>query len=141
VIFVDGACEPKNPRGVATYGFVIYREEKQLAVGSGLAAEPWTEQASNNVAEYVALIMALEKVLSLRLEASEVEVRADSKLLVEQVNGTYAVRAPRLKPLHERVKRLLPQFKNLYLRWIQREENAEADALSKEAYTSYIRSS
>lgn len=137
MIFTDGACEPKNPGGVPTYGFVIYREEK-LAEESGLAAKPWTEEASNNVAEYVALTKALEKVRSLQLEDSEIEVRADSKLLVEQINGIFAVKAPRLVPLHRRLKDMLTHFKKIDIRWIPREGNIEADALSKAAYLNYM---
>ncbi len=138
VVFIDGACEPKNPGGVATYGFAIYRDGEKLDEGSGLAADPWTEQASNNVAEYTALIRALEKVLAIGLGGSEVEVRSDSALLVQQVNGKYAVRALRLKPLHERVIRLLPQFKSIHVQWIPREENVEADALTRRAYETYV---
>jgi len=141
IIFIDGACEPKNPGGVPTYVFLVYRDGEKLDEGSGLAAEPWTEQATNNVAEYTALIKALEKALALGLEGSELEVRSDSRLLVQQVKGGYAVRASRLKPLHERVKGLLPRFKTVRLTWIEREENSEADALSKEAYASYMRES
>ena len=137
VTFIDGACEPKNPSGVATYGFVIYCDGKEVGRGSGLAAEPWTEGASNNVAEYTALIRALEELLVLGLQ-SDVEVRSDSRLLVRQVNGEYAVKAARLKPLHKRVNELLPQFKRLRLKWVPREENAKADALTRDAYASYL---
>lgn len=142
IVFIDGACEPKNPRGVPTYGFLIYGDEKKIDEESGLGlADPWTEQATNNVAEYTALIKALEKLLNLGLQDSEVEVRSDSELLVKQVNGVYKVRNPRLRPLYERVNGLLPRFKNIQMKWIQREENAEADDLSKRAYESYIRAS
>lgn len=50
-VYYDGACEPRNPRGVATYGFVIYKDGVKIGEGKGLAAEPWSEGASNNVAE------------------------------------------------------------------------------------------
>ena len=138
VTFIDGACEPKNPGGVATYGFVVYLDGKEVGRGSGLATEPWTERASNNVAEYTALIRALEELLVLGLEQSDVEVRSDSRLLVRQVNGEYAVNAARLKPLHKRVNELLPQFERLRLKWVPREENTKADALTRDAYASYL---
>jgi ribonuclease HI len=138
VILTDGACEPRNPGGVPTYGFVIYRGKEKLAEESGLAEDPWTQRASNNVAEYVALMKALEKIRLLQLEDSEIEVRADSRLLVQQINGVYAVKAPRLVPLHRRVKDMLAHFKKIRFRWIPREENTEADALSKAAYVTYV---
>jgi ribonuclease HI len=137
VIYADGACEPKNPGGVPTYGFVIYREEK-LAEESGLAAKPWTQEASNNVAEYVALIKALEKIRSLHLEDSEIEVRADSRLLIEQINGIFTVKAPRLVSLHKRVRDLLTNFKKTQFKWIPREGNTEADGLTKAAYLAQV---
>jgi ribonuclease HI len=121
VIYADGACEPRNPGGVPTYGFVIYREEK-LAEESGLAAKPWSEEDSNNVAEYVALIKALEKLRLLHLEDSEIEVRADSRLLIKQINGIFTVKAPRLVPLHKRVGDLLTHFKKIQFKWIPRRE-------------------
>jgi ribonuclease HI len=136
VIFADGACEPKNPGGVPTYGFVIYREEK-LAEECGLAAKPWSEEASNNVAEYVALIKALEKLRLLHLEDSEIEVRADSRLLIEQINRIFAVKAPRLVPLHREVRDLLTHFKKIQFKWIPREGNTEADGLTRAAYSEY----
>jgi ribonuclease HI len=136
VIYADGACEPRNPGGVPTYGFVIYREEK-LAEESGLAAKPWTQEASNNVAEYVALIKALEKIRSLNLQDSEIEVRADSRLLIEQINGIFAVKATRLVPLYKRVRELLTHFKKIQFKWIPREGNTEADGLTKAAYLAH----
>jgi ribonuclease HI len=138
VIFADGACEPKNPGGVPTYGFVIYREEK-LAEESGLAAKPWSEEASNNVAEYVAFIKALEKLRLLHLEDSEIEVRADSRLLIEQIKGIFSVKAPRLIPLHNKVRELLTHFKKIQFKWIPREGNTEADSLTKAAYSAHYK--
>lgn len=79
-ILVDGACEPFNPRGVPAFGFIIYRGCERLAKGSGLAAEPWTEKASNNVAEYTAFIGALEKAEALGLTFIPIRVRSDSSL-------------------------------------------------------------
>ena len=78
-------------------------------------------------------------MLTLGLENSDIEVRSDSNLLVQQVNGEWQVRNPKLKLLHERVSGLLPRFKRLQLKWIQRDENDEADVLTKEAYESYMR--
>ena len=62
---VDGLCEPVNPGGIATYGFVIYRDGKKLVEGCGVANHP---SPSNNVAEYVACIKCLEKLLELGLQ-------------------------------------------------------------------------
>jgi ribonuclease HI len=90
------------------------------------------------VAEYLALIKALEKLRLLNLEDSEIEVRADSRLLIEQINGIFAVKARRLVPLHERVRDLLTHFKKIQFKWIPHEGNTEADGLSKAAYVEYV---
>jgi ribonuclease HI len=140
VIYTDGACEPKNPGGVPTYGFVIYRDGMKLAEESGLAGEPYSKEASNNVAEYVALIKALEKAQALSLEDRDIEIVSDSRLLVMQMKGEFAVKAPRLLPHHKRAKEILTHFKNASFRWVPREQNEEADYLSKTAYETYLSS-
>ena len=138
VIFTDGACEPKNPGGVPTYGFVIYRYGTKLAEDSGLAAVPYSKDATNNVAEYVGLTKALERVLSLGLQEYEIEVKSDSRLLVNQIRGKYAVKSRRLRPYHNKLRELLSNFTKIDFHWVPREENAEADLLSKDEYQSYI---
>jgi len=135
VIFTDGACEPKNPGGIPTYGFVIYRNGTKLSEDSGLAGVPFSKEATNNVAEYVGLIKALERVLSLGLQHCDIEVKSDSKLLVNQVRGEFVVKSRRLRPYHNKLKELLPSFRKVNFRWVPREENEEADALSKTAYS------
>jgi ribonuclease HI len=117
---------------------VIYHDGTKLTEDSGLAGEPFSREASNNVAEYVALTKALEKVRSLGLEDNEIEVVSDSRLLVMQIKGEFAVKARRLIPLHERVKEMLKHFKSVNFRWVPREMNEEADYLSKAAYSSYL---
>jgi ribonuclease HI len=134
VIFTDGACEPKNPGGIPTYGFVIYRNGTKLAEDCGLAGVPFSKEATNNVAEYVGLKKALERVLSLGLQHCDIEVKSDSRLLVNQVRGEFVVKSRRLKPYYNKVKELLPSFRRVSFRWVPREENEEADALSKTAY-------
>jgi ribonuclease HI len=113
---------------------VIYRNGTKLAEDSGLAGVPFSKEATNNVAEYVALTKALEKVLSLSLQHCDIEVKSDSKLLVNQVRGEFAVKSRRLRPYHNRLKELLLSFRKANFRWVPREENEEADALSKTAF-------
>ncbi len=131
----DGLCEPKNPGGIATYGVVIRKGKVSLLEDKGKAfAEPWSEDASNNVAEYSALIKGLEWLKNHKQSNEHIVVRGDSRLVINQLQGKYKVKAPRLVELFKRAKELLEEFENLRIEWIDREQNKEADLLSRIAY-------
>jgi len=135
LLYFDGLCGPRNPGGVAIYGFVIYRDAEKLKEDAGLACEPWTPSASNNVAEYRGLIEGL-KWLNGKGMYREVEVRGDSMLVIRQMKGEYRVRAERIRPLHSEAERLSAKFLGIRIVWIPREQN-EADDLCKKAYARY----
>ena len=86
---------------------------------------------TNNVAEYVALLLALEAAEG--LGAREVELRLDSQLIVEQLGGGYRVRDPKLQPLFREARERLAHFERWTVRHVPRAENAAADALANEA--------
>jgi len=134
-VYVDGLCQPVNPGGVAAYGFVIYVDGRRVHEASGVAAVG--EEATNNVAEYAAIIGALEWLLERGYADEEVVVRSDSQLAVRQLNGVYAVRSRRIRPLYERVVELAEKFGSIRFEWIPRERNLEADLLSREAYREF----
>ncbi|MEN3034868.1 MAG: ribonuclease HI [Candidatus Methanosuratincola sp.] len=138
-LYFDGLCMPKNPGGVATFGYVIYSDGKKLNEGCGLVgAGMLGDDVSNNVAEYHALIRGLEHLLSIGYDG-EVEIRGDSQLVVNQLSGKYAVRARRIVDLHRRAEDLLRRFSKATLKWIPREENGEADRLSRVAFEEFLR--
>ena len=60
-VYFDGACEPVNPKGIATYGYVVYRNGKKIREDCGLVGIG--QGATNNIAEYTALIKALEYLI------------------------------------------------------------------------------
>jgi ribonuclease HI len=134
VVHVDGLCEPVNPNGVACYGYVIYRDGEKLEEGCGVVEHP---SPSNNVAEYTACIKALERLIELGL-TEDVLVRSDSQLLIYQLKGIYAVKAPCITSLYEKATALIKQFKRIRFEWVPREENEEADELSRRAYYDYV---
>ena len=138
VVYFDGACEPWNPKGIATYGFVIYRDSKKIREGKGLACEPFSWQSSNNVAEYTAMIKALEYLIENGLTKEEVIVKGDSQLTIRQMNGVYSVNAKRIIPLYKKATELVSKFNKIKFIWIPREENEIADHLSHEVYVEYI---
>lgn len=132
VVWADGLCEPVNPGGIACYGWIARRDGSVLSEGWGVVARG--PEATNNVAEYHALIEALEWLLAAGHEGEPVEIRSDSQLVVRQLSGEYAVRSGRIRPLYKRARRLLSRFRDIRLRWVPREENEEADLLSRRAY-------
>ena len=82
---------------------------------------------TNNVAEYKALIAGLQAAQ--QFAPRTVRVRADSKLVIEQLAGRWKVKQPHLKPLHAHARALLDTFEQVDLAHVPREENTEADAL------------
>ncbi len=138
VLYFDGLCEPKNPGGVATYGYVIYRGTKKLCEGFGtVGAGLFGDDVSNNVAEYTAMIKGMERLLASGY-TGPLNVRGDSQLIIRQMQGRYAVRAKRLAALHEKAKRLAASFERVDFEWIPRERNEEADLLSRRALEAFL---
>jgi len=83
--------------------------------------------ATNNVAEYRALLLGLERARE--LGASEVEVVGDSELIAKQVQGVYKVKHEAMRPLHRQAMAALAGFERWSIRTVPREQNAHADAL------------
>ena len=138
ILYFDGLCEPINPGGVATYGFVIYKGRKKMheengTVGAGMLGD----DVSNNVSEYTAMIRGMEKMLALGY-SGKVTVRGDSQLAINQLLGRYAVRAKRLMPLYDKTLELKAKFSGVKFEWIPRELNEEADALSRKAFEQFL---
>ncbi|HET6830222.1 MAG TPA: ribonuclease HI family protein [Solirubrobacterales bacterium] len=88
-------------------------------------------RATNNVAEYRALILGVERAAE--LGATEVDVVGDSELIVKQVRGEYKVKNPDMKPLHAAASAALARLDSWSIRHVKRELNAEADRLVNEA--------
>jgi ribonuclease HI len=83
------------------------------------------------VAEYKGLIYGLEKLIE--LGAKDVEIRADSELMVRQLNGQYKVKHPNLIPLYQEALGLLRKIPSFKIVHVRRELNKDADRLSNEA--------
>jgi ribonuclease HI len=87
--------------------------------------------ATNNIAEYAALLALLEHAAGLR--PARLTIRSDSELLVRQMKGEYRVKDPRLKILHAEARRLLSGIPGARIEHVRREHNREADALANRA--------
>ena len=125
VVVADGGSRG-NP-GPAAYGAVLRDAETGEVIDE--RAEPIGE-ATNNVAEYRGLIAGLEMARE-HVPDAEVEVRLDSKLVIEQMSGRWKVKHPDMRPLALQAQRLAPQ--RVTWTWVPREQNAHADRLLNEA--------
>ncbi len=124
-LFTDGGARG-NP-GPAAYGFVLEAED-----GSVLAAEgARIGVATNNVAEYRALIAGLERAVELAVP--DVEVVSDSELLVKQMRGEYKVKNEALRQLSLEAARLARTIGKVRYTAVRREHNELADRLVNEA--------
>ncbi|MGI6605286.1 MAG: ribonuclease HI family protein [bacterium] len=121
VIHTDGGARG-NP-GPAGIGFTIQTKDGTTLVEIG----EYIGEATNNVAEYQALIRALQEAK--RLGATAVEVYADSELLVRQIKGEYRVRHQNLIPLYQEVIELTKELSDFSITYIPRTENVRADTL------------
>jgi ribonuclease HI len=124
-LFTDGAARG-NP-GPAGAGAVIVNPNGHIVAKVG----KFLGESTNNVAEYMGLILGLRRAKAMGIR--ELEVLADSELLVRQLHGDYAVKAEHLKPLHAEASELLKAFPGAIIRHIPREENSAADAMSNRA--------
>jgi len=126
IVYTDGASRG-NP-GRAAIGAAIYAEDGGEMIGS---VSEDIGYATNNVAEYKAVIAGLKEAI--RLGATDVELRADSLLLVRQLTGEYRIKAPGLKPLASEAAQLLRRFESTEVSHVRRELNEVADALANAA--------
>lgn len=144
-IYTDGGS--LNNPGQAAYGFLIFEDKKLIHKQNERIGV-----ASNNVAEYTALIKALEYVKTKILkhlpamlshkarqagvqdDVESIRVISDSELMVRQVNGLYKVKNADIKPLHSQIKMLEMELGlPISYKHVLRDKNTEADALVKEA--------
>ena len=123
-IFVDGACSG-NP-GAAGIGVVIKSDGKTVKEISKAIGE-----ATNNIAEYSALICALQQALLLK--ARKLHVFTDSELLFRQVTGVYKVKNDKLKFLFDQVRDLMGAFERVTIDHVYRDKNKEADRLATDS--------
>ena len=128
IVCTDGAARG-NP-GPASIGVTIKDEKGNLlaSISRGIGV------TTNNQAEYRAVIAALEKVVNLGIK--NVELRADSELVVKQISGKYKVKNVGLRSLYQKVVQLIGSLESFKIKYIPRAQNSEADALANKALDS-----
>src|SRR5262245_25371149 len=123
-INIDGAARG-NP-GPAAFAYVITRDGEPPVEHAGCLGE-----ATNNIAEYTALVRALERAAE--LGAARVHGRSDSEVLVKQMNGEYKVKNASLRELYDQAQELAARFKAVSVEHVRREQNKRADQLCNDA--------
>jgi ribonuclease HI len=124
IIYTDGGARG-NP-GPAAIGVIIGDKKYKARIG----------RTTNNVAEYEAAIFALKRakqILGKKRQETEVEIRTDSELLYQQINGLYKIKNQDLQPLFIELWNLKQDFARVQFSLIKREENREADRLVNQA--------
>lgn len=129
VLYTDGGARG-NP-GPAGIGYVILLED-----GREIAAGEYIGEATNNQAEYRALLAGMQRARKEKIE--ELECRLDSELVVKQLNGEYRVKDVDLKPRFEEVKSLAAAFFHISFTHVLREKNKPADKLVNKAVDDYL---
>jgi len=121
IIYTDGGAR-RNP-GPAAIGVVIGDKKYGEYIG----------KTTNNVAEYQAVIFALKKARQLigktKAKETNLEIRSDSQLMINQLNGKYKIKDEKLKPLFVEIWNLKQDFKSVIFKQIPREENQQSDKL------------
>lgn len=125
IVNVDGGARG-NP-GPAAIAAVVSTPEGEVLESRGEVIGT----ATNNVAEYRALLLGIE--LAKAAGAAEVELIGDSELIVKQVKGEYRVKDANLRELHSQVRAALSELERWSIRHVRREQNADADRLVNEA--------
>ncbi|WP_297211807.1 MULTISPECIES: ribonuclease HI family protein [Thermodesulfovibrio] len=120
-LYCDGASRG-NP-GEAGVGCLLIYDNERVEVSEYIG------KATNNVAEYTALIRGLQEAL--RVGISSIEIFLDSELIVLQLKGVYRIKNKNLLPFYNQAIKLLSEFKNYEIFHIPRENNSEADKLAK----------
>lgn len=125
-LYSDGVARGKNP-GPAGAGAVLVEPSGQVVDKLG----KFLGHQTNNYAEYMGLLMGLKRARELNVR--EVEVFADSELMIRQLGGRYQVKSPSLRPLYEETLQLLNGFERVKLVVVPREMNRAADEMSNRA--------
>lgn len=137
IIYTDGGSRG-NP-GPAAIGIIFCNEKNQIIKNYS----EFLGEATNNEAEYQAIIFALKKFKALfgkkLAKSNEIELRSDSELLVNQLNGQYKILDPKIQSLFLKVWNLKIDFKKVKFKLISREKNKEADRLVNEVLESQVK--
>jgi len=132
-LYTDGAARG-NP-GPAGAGWMVCSAEGEAVIRN----KKYLGELTNNQAEYQALLLALDEIQKKQKgEGIFLSLHSDSELMVRQIKGEYKVKNEGLKPLFQQAILTLSKFHSYSVKYIPREQNAEADQLANEAIDEYF---
>ena len=133
ICWFDGACEPVNPGGTASWGIVVKDEDDLIHFSSGIVGQG--AGMSNNVAEYAALIALFNYILSMDADIKIALIYGDSQLVIRQMRGEFKVRGGLYVSYYHQAKELADRLRSLGValdfEWIPREQNIQCDKISR----------
>ena len=130
-LYFDGSCEPVNPGGQMGFGTLIKSGGVTMFAGSD--AVPAAPGNTNNIAEYRSLIAGLQWLIDNEMNDRPIAVFGDSNLVIQQMSGNWRAKGGKYYPFYVEAKKLREQFSEISFTWISRNDNVEADELSRTA--------
>lgn len=124
--------EKPVPSGFLGFGWLVYFQTVLIAYGYGIAARG--KDATSNVAEYLALIEGLEAMIGMGITSQPVAVLSDANVIIHRMNGYATVGTFRDQPLHNQAVKLSQEVNIYDWRWVPRQCNYQADALSRKCF-------
>jgi len=135
----DGSIVPKNPGGWAVGGWVI-RDHRNILIATGTVDLGTLPTNTNNCSEYAAVEGLTSYLLDNSLTNRKIFIHSDSNLVIQQITGVWACNAPTLVKYWSRIQVNLGKFENYpEFVWIPREENKEADQVSRSLYPKKVK--
>jgi ribonuclease HI len=135
MIYCDSSIEPFNPDGILAWAFIA--KKKGEVVHQDVHISGWGKGTTNNQGEYQAVLGALLWLVSLPKDNQlPAVIHSDSQLVIYQCAGSWGCHDEKLQKLLALVNRARDKYKkSIFFKWIPREKNTEADALSRTLYT------
>jgi ribonuclease HI len=130
VLFFDGLCEPINPGGTPSYGWLLQTFDGTV-LHEGMGIAPKEQPQTNNTAEWIACLEGIRFAKTLPL--ARLEIHGDSQLVIHQLNRKWQCKKPHLAKFRDECLTLLVGT-DWVASWVPREENEHADKLSRQAY-------
>ncbi len=139
-MWFDGLCEPTNPGGRMCWAYVLLNPEGEEVAAAHDTRSPAAEN-TNNIAEWFALGSGLKRAameIASAPDACLLDIYGDSKLVVNQINGTWACKAPHLAAIRGRCQAMIDAIRQcggiVTVSWVGRDQNDRSDALTQKAY-------
>ena len=135
LIYCDSSIEPFNPRGILTWAFLVKYKKKIIHQDTAIIG--WGKpEHTNNLGEMTAVMAAMHWLIGLSEEDHHpVVLHSDSELIINQCSGTYNCHEPHLRAILDLIEKCKGKYtRGIIWKWIPREKNKEADALSRSLY-------